>query len=78
MEMETIPIEDEIQKCKSALKEKEKELHDVKKKLAETEKELETLKSTSCTCTTSQPGKECLKSLFLYIALTFNLFLNQI
>ncbi|XP_034334778.2 uncharacterized protein [Magallana gigas] len=55
-EMETIPTEDEIEKCKSALKGKEQELNAVQKKLAEMEKELETLRSTSCTCATSQPG----------------------
>lgn len=69
--METIPTEDEIEKCKSALKEKEQ-------KLAEMEKELETLRSTSCTCATSQPGKECLKLLFLSKALTFYLSWHQI
>lgn len=69
--METIPTEDEIEKCKSALKEKEQ-------KLAGMEKELETLRSTSCTCATSQPGKECLKLLFLSKALTFYLSWNQI
>lgn len=42
METITLPMEDEIQKYKSALKEKEKKLHDVKKKLEETERELET------------------------------------
>lgn len=49
-----------------------------RKKLAEMEKELETLRSTSCTCATSQPGKECLKLLFLSKALTFYLSWNQI
>lgn len=76
--METIPTEDEIEKCKSALKEKEQEVNAVQKKLAEMEKELETLRSTSCTCATSQPGKECLKLLFLSKALTFYLSWNQI
>nr|XP_034334778.1 uncharacterized protein LOC117691949 [Crassostrea gigas] len=56
-EMETIPTEDEIEKCKSALKEKEQGVNAVQKKLAEMEKELETLRSTSCTCATSQPGE---------------------
>lgn len=52
-----------IQKYKSPLKEKEKEPHDVKKTLKETEREreLETLKSTTYTCTSSQPGKEFFK-----------------
>lgn len=76
--METIPTEDEIEKCKSALKERSKSLMLYRKKLAEMEKELETLRSTSCTCATSQPGKECLKLLFLSKALTFYLSWNQI
>lgn len=76
--METIPTEDEIEKCKSALKEKEQGVNAVQKKLAEMENELETLRSTSCTCATSQPGKECLKLLFLSKALTFYLSWNQI
>lgn len=54
-------MKDKIQKYKSPLKEKEKEPHDVKKKLKETERELETLKSTTYTCTSSQPGKEFFK-----------------
>lgn len=41
--METIPTEDEIEKCKSALKQKEQELNAVQKKLAEMEKELQKL-----------------------------------
>lgn len=58
-------MEDKIQKYKSPLKDMDKELHDVKKKTSrngEREKrEFETLESTSYTCTSSQPGKECFK-----------------
>lgn len=59
METITIPMEDEIQKYKSALKEKEKELHDVKKKLEETERELETFNFIYLCI--KPTGKECFK-----------------